>query len=393
MPLGSNGILAGQHLARAIAVGAIDAGDRPVPDEHVQPASLDLRLGDVAYRIRCSFLPGSETVETKMKDLVIDEHDLGGEGAVLETGLPYLVPLVESLDLPAGVRGKTNPKSSTGRLDVFTRVITDHGFRFDEIVEGYRGALWLEVVPLSFPVRVRSGLSLNQLRLAVGRTALDDDEVRATHRSEPLLYEDGEAVPDERLVVANGLFVSLDLRGNRDGRVGYRARRNVLPVDMSRTRAHQSWTYWEQIVREPGERIVLEPEGFYLLLSRQTVRIPPSFAAEMTAFDPTSGELRTHYAGFFDPGFGYDPEDRLKGSRAALEVRAHDVPFMIEHHQRVCRLTFERMVEEPTSLYGSDVGSNYQAQTETLSKHFIPEGPQRPPVPADQHRLFEGDDR
>lgn len=390
MPLGSNGILAGQHLARAIAAGAIDAGSRPVPDEHVQPASLDLRLGDVAYRIRCSFLPGSETVETKMKDLVIDEHDLGGEGAVLETGLPYLVPLVESLDLPAGVRGKTNPKSSTGRLDVFTRVITDHGFRFDEIVEGYRGALWLEVVPLSFPVRVRSGLSLNQLRLAVGRTALDDDEVRSTHRSEPLLYEDGEPVPDERLVVANGLFVSLDLRGNKDGRVGYRARRNVLPVDMSRTRWHQSWTYWEQIVREPGERIVLEPEGFYLLLSRQTVRIPPSFAAEMTAFDPTSGELRTHYAGFFDPGFGYDPEDRLKGSRAALEVRAHDVPFMIEHHQRVCRLTFERMVEEPTSLYGTDVGSNYQAQTETLSKHFIPEGPQPPPLPADQHRLFDG---
>ncbi len=391
VPLGANGILAGQHLRRAIDIGVIaSADDTAVPESNVQPASLDLRLGPVAYRVRCSFLPGVETVEEKMKGLVIDELDLRDEGAVLETGLPYVIPLGEALELPAGMRGKTNPKSSTGRLDVFTRVITDGGFRFDEIAEAYRGPLWLEVVPLSFPVRVRQGISLNQLRLAIGKSALTDDDIRGTHRTDPLLYEDGEPVPDDRLAVANGLFVNLDLRGNAQGRVGYRARRHVLPVDMSKTRAHQSATYWEPVFHEPGDRIVLEPEGFYLLLSRQAVRIPPTFAAEMTAFDPTSGELRTHYAGFFDPGFGHDPEGRFKGSRAALEIRAHDVPFMIEHLQRVCKLTFETMIEAPDTLYGQDVGSNYQGQVDTLSKHFIHETPPTPP--ADQNPLFDGND-
>jgi dCTP deaminase len=269
------------------------------------------------------------------------------------------------------MRGKANPKSSTGRVDVFTRVITDGSYRFDEIAPGYHGSLYLEVVPLSFPVRVREDLSLNQLRLAVGRAELDDDEVARFHRDQPILFLEGRPVPAESLALADGLFLGLDLRGDGTGRVGYRARDSAPLLDMTTTAETDPDPYWEPVRRENGNRIVLTPKHFYLLMSHEAVSVPPSLAAEMTAYDPTSGELRTHYAGFFDPGFGFDPQGRFRGSTAALEVRAHDVPFMVEHRQRVCKLTFERMLEEPTLLYGQGIGSNYQGQTETLGKHFL----------------------
>ncbi|WP_375477591.1 2'-deoxycytidine 5'-triphosphate deaminase [uncultured Jatrophihabitans sp.] len=370
LPEGASGVLPNQYLESAIASGAIHAGGYTIPRENVQPASLDLRLGEVAYRIRCSFLPGRSTVERRIKDVTIDELDLRREGAVLETNLPYLIPLKEQLMLPQGVRAKANPKSSTGRADVFTRVITDESSRFDEVAAGYRGGLYLEVVPLSFPVRVREDLSLNQLRLSVGSTALDDQDVRDHHRDQPLLFADGFAVPDEQLALSNGLFLSLNLRGADDGRVGYRSRGSAPLLDLSRIGAAEPDAFWESVRREDGDRIVLDPKSFYLLMSREAVSIPPGLAAEMTAYDPTSGELRTHYAGFFDPGFGFDVASQFRGSTAALEVRAHDVPFMIENGQRVCKLTFERMLAEPTLLYGQGIGSNYQRQTETLSKHF-----------------------
>ncbi len=366
----ARGVLASQHLKAAIADGMIDGGDFKIPASSVQPASLDLRLGEVAYRIRCSFLPDSRPVDEKLKDLVVDELDLRREGAVLETNRPYLIPLIESLDLPPDIRGKANPKSSTGRLDVFTRVITDHSFRFDEINAGYKGTLYLEVVPLSFMVRVRQGLALNQLRLSMGRSVLTDEEIAAVHAVDPLLYRDGAPVSDAEFATGDGLFLGLDLRGDAQGRVGYRAADHSPPLEMGLVDAYEPDRYWEHVVREDGDRIVLAPERFYLLISDEAVSIPPRFAAEMTAYDPTSGELRTHYAGFFDPGFGFDPTGEFKGSKAALEVRAHDVPFMIEHRQRVCKLKFERMIEEPEILYGQGIGSNYQQQTETLSKHF-----------------------
>ena len=364
------GVLPSQWLASAIAEGVIDAGGFTIPKDNIQPASLDLRLGEVAYRIRCSFLPGADTVERRVKDFIVDEINLHREGAVLETNRPYLIPLKERLSLPAGVRGKANPKSSTGRADVFTRVITDGSSRFDEIADGYHGGLYLEVVPLSFPVRVREDLSLNQLRLAIGRAQLTDDEVRRHHESEPILSLDGEPVPTGSLELSDGLFLGLDLRGDKGGRVGYRARESAPLLDLTRIGEADPDGYWESVRREDGDRIILSPRNFYLLMSREAVSIPPSLAAEMTAYDPTSGELRTHYAGFFDPGFGYDPTGGFAGSTAALEVRAHDVPFMVEHHQRVCKLTFERMLEPPTVLYGQGIGSNYQQQTETLGKHF-----------------------
>lgn len=364
------GVLPDQYLRAAIAEGVIDAGRFTIPASNIQPASLDLRLGEVAYRIRCSFLPHRETVEAGMKDLVIDELDLRNDGMVLETGRPYLIPLKEALNLPAGIRGKANPKSSTGRADVFTRVITDGSDRFDEIAAGYSGKLYLEVVPLSFPVRVREDLSLNQLRLAVGRAELTDEALRAHHAREPILFADGAPVPTETLSLANGLFLGLDLRANDHGRVGYRARGSAPLLDLTQIRQADPEQFWEHVKPEIGNRIVLTPKDFYLLMSYESVRIPSSLAAEMTAYDPTSGELRTHYAGFFDPGFGVDPTGETLGSTAALEVRAHDVPFMIEHRQGVCKLTFERMLAEPDRLYGQGIGSNYQGQTETLGKHF-----------------------
>jgi dCTP deaminase len=364
------GVLPDRLLSDAIAAGHIDAGEYRIPPDNIQPASVDLRLGEFAWRIRCSFLPDTSTVERKVKDLIVDEIDLRKEGAVLDTNRPYLIPLIESLNLPAHIRGKANPKSSTGRLDVFTRVVTDHSYRFDEIAPGYEGCLYLEVVPLSFAIRVRHGLALNQLRLMIGRPSVSDDELWQHHEARPLLYIGGRPASRTEFAAADGLFLSLDLRARNRDPVGYRAKANALPLDMARVGSHEISDYWDLIYSEEHSRIVLDPESFYLLLSRESVSVPPTLASEMTAYDPTSGELRTHYAGFFDPGFGHDTEDRLSGSRAALEVRAHDVPFMVEHGQRVCKLTFQRMLCPPTRLYGQDIGSHYQGQTRTLGKHF-----------------------
>ncbi len=260
-------------------------------------------------------MPGDKPVEEKVKNLVVDELDLRREGAVLETGRPYLVPLAETLSLPACGAGKANPKSSTGRLDVFTRVITDYSYRFDEIAPGYQGQLYVEIVPLSFAVRVRQGLALNQLRLMVGRAGLDDDELEARHHQGPLLYIDGRPADDEELATSGGLFLGLDLRSAEGKRVGYRAKEHTLALDMAKPGAHRTEDFWEEVMAEEEGRVVLAPERFYLLLSREAVRVPPDLACEMTAYDPTSGELRTHYAGFFDPGFGYDPAGELSGSR------------------------------------------------------------------------------
>lgn len=385
LPQDASGVLPSQMIADAVEREIIDAGDRKILPDAIQPASLDLRLGSKAYRLRCSFLPDTDSVEKKMRPLIVDEVDLRDNGAVLEPNRPYLIPLMERLRLPPGVRAKANPKSSTGRLDVFTRVITDKSFQFDEIRAGYRGRLYLEVVPLSFAVQVREGLALNQLRLIAGHPLLNDNELREEHKKTPLLFVRGAPVDSEGLATSSGLFLSLDLRGDSASRVGYRARQNTPRLAMSAVRAHEVADYWEPVVREQRDRIVLDPERFYLLLSEESVCVPPHLASEMTAFDPTSGELRTHYAGFFDPGFGYSSDGSLLGSRAALEVRAHDVPFMIEHGQRVCKLTFERMLEPPEKLYGSDVRSHYQGQVETLSKHF------RVPSPTDEEAAVRAD--
>ena len=322
----AEGVLPGQLLEGAIRAGYIDAGRFKIPDGNIQPASLDLRLGERALRIRCSFLPGSDSVERKLKDYILDEIDLRGDGAMLEARCPYLIELKERLDLPAGLRGKANPKSSTGRIDVFTRVITDHSDRFDEIAPGYHGPLYLEVVPLSFAVRVKEDLTLNQLRLSMGRPWLTDVEVCQVHLAEPILFKGGEPVPVDDLVLSHGLFLGLDLHGDERGQVGHSTRDSAPLLDLTAGGEVDPAPFWDPVFREDGDRLVLSPKRFYLLMSHEAVSIPPNLAAEMTAYDPTSGELRTHYAGFFDPGFGFDPDRRLPGfacrTRGACPRRA-----------------------------------------------------------------------
>ena len=369
----TGGVLPAQRLRDAIANEWLLADPWRIPDTSVQPASVDLRLGEHAWALRCSFLPDSDsTVEEKIEDLAFERIDLR-DGATLERDRPYLVPLIEKLQLPTDIRAKANPKSSTGRLDVFTRVLTDRNHRFDEIAPGYHGTLYLEVVPRTFAIRVKTGLALNQVRLMSADARLSDEELLALHERSPLLYLDSKPVAEGDLSLADGLFLSLDVSGNAEAIVGYRARKNSLPIDLTKVGALRWRDYWEPVHPETGGRIVLEPEVFYLLLSAEGASIPPSYAAEMLAYDPTAGELRTHYAGFFDPGFGYavGRPGATHGSRAALEVRARDVSFMVEHRQPVCKLAFERMAEEPDVLYGEDIGSNYQGQLTMLSKHFL----------------------
>jgi dCTP deaminase len=377
-----------QMIAEAVKQGWILSREGELPAQSIQPASLDLRLGDVAYRLRCSFLPDDEPVESALRRYEMGRIDLGGgAGGILEQNRPYLVPLVEQLDLPPDVSAKANPKSSTGRLDIFTRVITDNSFMFDEVSRGYRGRLYLEIVPRTFTIRLHPGLSLNQLRLMRGHTGLADDEIRRLHAATPLLYRNGVALTGDQIAVSNGLFMGLHL-GREAGQevIGYRAKENSELIDLSKTDHYAVRAFWEEVLSEGskhGARIVLHPEKFYLLLSEDSVAIPPDYAAEMTAYDPTSGELRTHYAGFFDPGFGYDPEvSAFTGSRAALEVRAHDVPFAVEHGQNICKLSFERMIEPPDRLYGYALDSNYQGQEVALSKHFKRERPRGPSQPS-----------
>jgi dCTP deaminase len=366
------GVFPSQWIRKAIEAKQIRSRFA-LPDEkenQLQPASLDLRLGEKAYRLRCSFLPGDETVTDKVARYAMGTALDLRDGAILERNVPYLIPLEEELALPADVRAKANPKSSIGRLDVFTRVITDRGPRFDEISSGYEGKLYLEVFSRTFTIKISSGQSLNQLRLSEGRSSVSDEEI--SKRSDEIVVSQASRSGVRELSFSNGLFLSLDLRGDDTGLVGYRARRNSELLDLSQ-RGLDPELFWEPVRPEKGSsRLVLEPEEFYLLISREAVAIPPDLAAEMTAYDPTSGELRTHYAGFFDPGFGFSDDPARRGARAVLEVRAHDVPFVVEDGQRICTLAFERMRDEPEILYGDVIGSNYQAQTSYLSKYFLP---------------------
>jgi dCTP deaminase len=284
-----------------------------------------------------------------------------GDGAVLETGCVYIVPLMESLALSDGLAAAANPKSSTGRLDIFTRVITDRARAFDTVPAGYRGPLYLEVSPRTFPVVVRAGSRLSQMRFRRGVARLDDDELIDLHGRSALV--------DGTLQVANGLVLSIDLTGNPGGIVGYRAKRHTGLIDVDRRDGYDALDYWEPIGSRGRPELVLDPDQFYILVSREAVHVPPDYAAEMVPFDPLVGEFRVHYAGFFDPGFGHS-EAGGAGSRAVLEVRSHEVPFILEDGQIVGRLVYERMLARPQALYGQGIGSHYQAQGLKLSKHF-----------------------
>jgi dCTP deaminase len=366
------GVLPDHELRAAVEAGWIMARVA-LGDEQFQPASLDLRLGPVAYQLRASFLPFRETVSDRLDgdgDLVIDRLSLT-DGATLQRGSVYLVPLLESLALPAGIRGRSNPKSTTGRLDIFTRVITDRTPRFDEIAPGYRGGLYLEVSPQSFPVRVQAGTSLNQLRLLVGESATSDRALRDLYQEAPLLFDDDDRpVPLERATFNDGLCMGVDLSGRATGGViGYRAHPNPPAVDLARVGHYDPAEFWEPIKRPSRDAYILEANRFYILVSKERIRVPPDYAAEMVVYDAGAGEIRTHYAGFFDPGFGFG-DGSVLGTKVVMEVRAREVPFLVYDGQISFKVWFERLRSRPTRVYGVGLRSSYQHQTLSLSKHF-----------------------
>ncbi|MGE3917090.1 MAG: 2'-deoxycytidine 5'-triphosphate deaminase [Hyphomicrobiaceae bacterium] len=356
-----SGILPAQSIRGLVDSRAI-LPEEPIAEGQIQPASIDLRLGDVAWRVRASFLPGPRaTIEQRLRELQLHVLDLT-EGAMLETGCVYVVPLLESLALPDEIAASANPKSSTGRLDVFTRVIADRVDAFDTIPAGYRGRLYAEICPQTFPVVVRRGSNLSQLRFRVGDPVEDDGALRALQQTQHLVTG---GVEDIR----GGIALSVDLAGSGDGLVGYRAKRHTGLVDVDKPGSCSIGEYWEPISANAQRRLILDPDQFYILASKEAVHVPPTHAAEMMPFNPLVGEFRVHYAGFMDPGFGHAPAGGA-GARVVLEVRSHNVPFVLEDGQVIGRLVYERMTEVPEVLYGSGLKSHYQAQGLKLSKHF-----------------------
>jgi len=346
------GVLPDSVLRQMVTDGQIGA-TLAIDPAQIQPASLDLRLGTVAYRVRASFLAGGgASVAERVAEFEMHRMDLSG-GAVLEKGCVYVVPLMERLALPDTISAVANAKSSTGRVDCLTRVITDGGTEFDRIPAGYTGPLYAEICPRSFSVVVEPGLRLNQIRFRRGQAILSDAELARRHARTPLV--DGEPVIDE------GLGFSVDLTG---GLVGYRAKPHTGVITLSEIGAHDPAEFWEEVRSDTG-RIILDPGAFYILVSREAVTIPPDCAAEMSPYLAMVGEFRVHYAGFFDPGFGHGVP-----ARGVLEVRCHEAPFVLEHGQVVGRLVYERMAGLPDTLYGADIASNYQGQGLKLSKHF-----------------------
>ncbi|WP_421703864.1 2'-deoxycytidine 5'-triphosphate deaminase [Aliiroseovarius sp.] len=353
------GVLADHQIRQMITEGAI-AASSPILNEQIQPASLDLRLGDKAYRVRASFLPGKgSTVTERLDELTMHEITLTG-GAVLEKGCVYVVPLMERLRLPEGMTAAASAKSSIGRVDLMTRVITDNGIEFDRVQEGYDGPLYAEICPQSFSVVAQPGQLLNQVIFRQGKTILTDAELHEVHARSPIVSGDP--------VISDGLGFSVDLRPETGDLVGYRAKRHTGVVDLSKLAHYDPAEYWEEVRTSDG-RIILDPGAFYILVSREAIAIPPDCAAEMAPYLAMVGEFRVHYAGFFDPGFGYDAAGGA-GSRGVLEVRCHEAPFVLEHGQVVGRLVYERMSDVPEALYGQDIKSNYQGQGLKLSKHF-----------------------
>lgn len=361
------GILPSQAIRELISSGRV-VGSRTIAPEQIQPASLDLRLGDIAHRVRASFLPGpNSTVEAKLKDLRMARVDLTG-AAVFEKDCVYIVPLLEEVHLQDGISGKANPKSTTGRLDIFTRLITDYGVEFDRLPAGYKGKLYAEIVSRTFTVGIRAGMKLSQLRFVQGNADSQDRDIKKLDREQTLVYMDEDSPTKARL--DRGLRITVNLEASeKDEIIAYKARRNAPVIELDRVNHYAPEEFWEPRYQTAHKSLILDAGDFYILASREKVRVPPDFAAEMVPFDPSDGEFRIHYAGFFDPGFGYGSSD-IKGTRAVLEVRAHEVPFLIEHGQLVGRLNYMPLLSRPDKIYGVQIGSSYQQQALALSKPF-----------------------
>ena len=363
----TTGVLPYQHIRALVRDERVTAAE-PIADDQVQPASLDLRLGRAGWRLQASFLPGRHaTVTQKSEALSMADLDLSSP-TVLERGCVYLVRLMESVRLPRGFSARANPKSTTGRLDVFTRLLTDYGSEFEQVSDGYSGPLFAEIVPRTFSVIVQEGVRLSQLRFVRGKPPTTDGLLKRLDEAANLIYLDDNSTPAPA-DIRNGVRLSVNLQGrNPTDVVAYRGRKNPPLIDMRRVDHYDPDAFWDRITSLPDGRLILNPGDFYILGSRQRVVVPPAHAAEMVPFDPSVGEFRTHYAGFFDPGFGYGESD--KGTRVVLEVRAHEVPFVVEHGQVVGRVVYDRLLEVPEKVDGAAIGSSYQRQGLALSKQF-----------------------
>ncbi len=363
-PRHSTGIVPSQGLRELIRDKVIVAAT-PIGDDQIQPASIDLRLGSPAYRVRASFLPGEgATVGDKIDAFCMHKLDLRA-GAVLEKGCVYIVPLMESLRLGKRTYGVANPKSSAGRLDVFTRLITDHSTEFDRVTGPHRGPLYAEISPRAFSILAREGSRLIQLRLRRGSPPPTDTALRRLHEEVPLVQSE-----NGKEDIKHGIAVTVDLTGEHTGGlIGYKAKAHTDLIDIDKRGFYDPLDYWEPIRANRGGTLILNPNEFHILASKETITVPPDHAAEMAPFNPLHGEFRVHYAGFFDPGFGHS-ESGGAGSRAVLEVRSFEVPFLLEHGQVVGRLVYERLTAVPDKLYGAAIGSSYQRQGLTLSKQF-----------------------
>lgn len=365
----NEGVFTSQDIEKLITSNQITT-NTPVEEGQIQPASIDLRLASKAYRVRAGFLPGkNNTVKKRIEELKMHEVDIS-ESGVLEKGAVYIIPLQESLNLPSDVEGLASPKSTTGRLDILTRLLCDNGTSFDQIPGGYEGPLYVEVSPLTFSVIVHEGDKLNQLRLRKGNTVLDDAYLTKLDQQSALVFDDeGNS---EHPMFCEGVWLSVDLEGKGDNNiVGYRARKNAPLVDLRKIAHYDIEEFWEPIHKPTSGKLILNPEDFYILASRECLRVPAQYSAEMMAYETTAGELRVHYAGFFDPGFGCaEGGEGGQGTTGVLEIRSHDVPFVLEHGQRICRMVYEKLSSVPQKIYSQNIGSNYAGQTLKLAKQF-----------------------
>lgn len=370
-PTGGNGILPCQEIRKLEESGRISSSSE-ITDSQVQPSSIDLRLGRKAYRVHASFLPGrSATLRTKVSEFLDSEIDLTeATPPLLERGVVYIIPLLEKLDLPSDLQGVANPKSTTGRLDIFTRLITECGDEFDRVPRGYSGELFVEVVSGTFPIRVRTGMKLNQLRFVRGNPApIGEESLKKLAKENHIIYDAADG--SLRDYINGGVKITVDLQGDGPSSiVAYRAKHAPRPIELDKINHYDRAEFWEAIRRPPRGQLVLERGAFYLLASKKKVRVPPDHAAEMAAYDPAMGEFRVHYAGFFDPGFGYGANGEILGTKAVLEVRAYQMPILIEDDHLVGKLSYYRMASIPDRVYGSSIGSSYQQQGLALSKQF-----------------------
>ncbi len=365
----TTGVWTSAQIHEAFETGILKT-EEALAEEQVQPASIDLRLGKTAYRVRAGFLPGkNKSVMTRVSELGMHEVSIE-EGGVLEKGAVYIIPLLESVNLPNFLEGVISPKSSTGRLDILTRLITDKGTTFDRIPKGYTGPLFVEVTPLTFSIVARTGDRLNQLRLRTGFTPLSEAEMLNLHEKTSLIFnEAGE--PETPVLEQGGIWMSVDLEGI-DGSdiVAYRARKHAPVLDLRKINHYNVNDFWEPITKPHDGSLILNPEDFYIMVSREKVSVPGHTSCEMMPYETTAGELRVHYAGFFDPGFGMTKDGSSVGVRGVLEVRSHDVPFVLEHGQKICRMVYEPLAQTPDILYGIDLSSNYASQGLKLAKQF-----------------------